>query len=64
MKQTIKKRLHNIDENKLEAAVMAEKFKETDERLGKGGKRRFNFMLGRHSYHWEHAQQACILSLA
>jgi hypothetical protein len=47
----------------LEAATMAEDFKETDEKLGEDGKRRFNFMLGRHSHHWEHAQQARILSL-
>jgi hypothetical protein len=33
----------------LEAATMAEK---TDEKLGEDGKRRFNFMLGRHSHHW------------
>jgi hypothetical protein len=43
---------------------MAENFIETDENLGEGGKRRFNFMLGRHSHHWERAQQAWILSLA
>jgi hypothetical protein len=43
---------------------MAENFTETDEKLGEDGKRRFNFMLGRHSHHWERAQQAWILSLA
>jgi hypothetical protein len=44
---------------------MAENFIETDEKLGKDGKRRFkNFMLGRQSHHWERAQQAWILSLA
>jgi hypothetical protein len=43
---------------------MAENFKQKDERLGKDGKRRFNFMLGRHSHHWEGAQQAWIISLA
>jgi hypothetical protein len=43
---------------------MAENFIETDEKLGEDGKRRFNFMLGRHSHHWEQAQQAWILSLA
>jgi hypothetical protein len=43
---------------------MAENFIEADEKLGKDGKRRFNFMLGRHSHHWERAQQAWILSLA
>jgi hypothetical protein len=48
----------------LKAAAMAENFFETDEKLGKDGKRRFNFMLGRHSHHWERAQQAWILSLA
>jgi hypothetical protein len=37
---------------------------ETDEKLGQDGKRRFNFMLRRHSHHWERAQQAWILSLA
>jgi hypothetical protein len=48
----------------LEAAAMAKNFTETDEKLGKDGKRRSNFMLGRHSHHQEHAQQAWILSLA
>ena len=47
----------------MEAAAMAENFIEIDERLGEDGKRRFNFMLGRHSHHWEYAQQAWILSL-
>jgi hypothetical protein len=46
----------------LEAAAMAEK--EADEKLGEDGKRRFNFMLGRHPHHWERAQQAWILSKA
>jgi hypothetical protein len=35
----------------LKAAAMAENFMETDEKLGKDGKRRFNFMLGRPSHH-------------
>jgi hypothetical protein len=35
----------------LEAETMAETFIETDEKLGEDGKRRFNFMLGRHSHH-------------
>jgi hypothetical protein len=35
----------------LEAAAMAENVMETDEKLVEDGKRRFNFMLGRHSYH-------------
>jgi hypothetical protein len=49
----------------LEAAAMAEIFMETDEKLGQDGKRRFNFMLGRHSqHHWKDDQQAWILSLA
>jgi hypothetical protein len=48
----------------LEAAAMAENFMGTDEKLGKDGKRRFNFTLGRHSHHRERAQQAWILSLA
>ena len=48
----------------MDAAAMAENFIEIDERLGEDGKRRFNFMLGRHSHHWECAQQAWILSLA
>jgi hypothetical protein len=43
---------------------MANNFREKDEKLGEDGKRRFNFMLGRHSHHWEGAQQAWILSLA
>jgi hypothetical protein len=43
---------------------MAENFIETDEKLGKDSKIRFNFMLGRHSHHWEGVQQAWILSLA
>jgi hypothetical protein len=42
----------------VEAAAMAENSMATDEKLGKDGKRRFNFMLGRHSHHCEHAQQA------
>jgi hypothetical protein len=33
----------------LEAAPIAENFIEIDEKLGKDGKRKFNFMLGRHS---------------
>jgi hypothetical protein len=41
----------DIDENKLEAATMAENFIETDEKLGEDGKRRFNFMFRRHSHH-------------
>jgi hypothetical protein len=48
----------------LEVAAMAENFIETDKKLGKEGKRRFTYMLGRHSHHWEPAQQAWILSLA
>ena len=44
---------------------MAENFIEIDEKHGaEDGKRRLNFMLGRHSHHWERAQQAWILSLA
>jgi hypothetical protein len=57
-------KITHIDKNKLEAAAMAENVMDTDEKLGKEGKRRFNFMLRRHSHHWEHAQQAWILSLA
>jgi hypothetical protein len=53
----------DIDENKLEAATMAEHFIETDEKLGEDGKRGFNFMLGRHSHQQECAQQSWILSL-
>jgi hypothetical protein len=48
----------------LEAAAMAENYMARDKKLGEDGKRRFNFMLGRHSYRWESAQQAWILSLA
>jgi hypothetical protein len=47
-----------IENNKLEAAAMAEHLIEIDEKLGKDGRRRFNFMLGRHYHHWEGAQQA------
>ena len=54
----------SIDENKLETATTVEIFIETDEKLGENGKRRFNFMSGRHSHHWERAQQAWTLSLA
>ena len=54
----------SIDENKLETATTVGIFIETDKKLGENGKRRFNFMFGRHSHHWEHAQQAWILSLA
>jgi hypothetical protein len=44
---------------------MAKYFIETDEKQGEDDKRRFNFMLGRHSHNWERAQQAwIILSLA
>jgi hypothetical protein len=43
---------------------MAENFIETDEKQGENSKRRFNLMLWRHFHHWEHAQQAWILSLA
>ncbi len=56
-------KITHIDKNKLEAAAMAENFIKTDEKLCEDGKRRFNFMLGRHSHHWECAQQAWILSL-
>jgi hypothetical protein len=42
----------------LEAATTAENFIKTDEKLGEDGKRRFIFMLGRYSHHWERAQQA------
>jgi hypothetical protein len=48
----------------LKAENMAENFIETDEKLGKDGKRRFNFMLGRRSHHWKGSLQAWILSLA
>ena len=47
----------HIDENKLEPAAMVENF------IDKDGKRRFNFMLARHSHYWERAKQASILSL-
>ena len=57
-------KIKHIDENKLEAAAMAENFIERDEKLGEDGKRTFNFMLGRHSHHWEQAQRAWIPSLA
>jgi hypothetical protein len=43
---------------------MAQNFIEIDEKLGEDRKRRFNFMLRRHFHHWEHAQQAWVLSLA
>jgi hypothetical protein len=57
-------KITHMDENKLEAAAMADNFIETDEKLGKEGKRRFNFKLARHSHHWERPQQALLLSLA
>jgi hypothetical protein len=43
---------------------MAESFIATDEKLGEEGKRGLNLTLGRHSHHWECAQQAWTLSLA
>jgi hypothetical protein len=43
---------------------MAKIFIETDVKLGEDGDNRFNFMLGRHSHHWDRVQRAWILSLA
>jgi hypothetical protein len=64
MEKNNQEKITHIDENKLEAAAMAENLIEADEKLAEDSKKRFNFMLGGRSHYWERAQQECILSLA